>query len=252
MSVDVADLGTILGVWAHPDDEAFLSAGLMAQARRNGQRVAVVTATRGEQGTPDAVKWPPPRMARRREEELEASLATLGVDEHLLLGFPDGGCAEVPLQTALAPISAAVAAVEPDTILTFGPDGYTGHRDHRAVSSWVDHAVRTTGSGARVLHATASAEYLAEFDPIHTAYDVFFAGRPAATPVSDMAVHLNLAGDLLDRKVMALTAQASQTAGLIAGMGLPVFRQWVSAESFVDATAGLWNRVSRAGGRRVA
>ena len=26
------DLGTILGVWAHPDDEAYLSAGLMAMA----------------------------------------------------------------------------------------------------------------------------------------------------------------------------------------------------------------------------
>ena len=25
-------LGTILGVWAHPDDDIYLSAGLMAQA----------------------------------------------------------------------------------------------------------------------------------------------------------------------------------------------------------------------------
>src|ERR671922_141060 len=39
------DLGTILGVWAHPDDEAYLSAGLMARAVRNGSRVVCVTAT---------------------------------------------------------------------------------------------------------------------------------------------------------------------------------------------------------------
>ena len=36
---DVEALGTVLGVWAHPDDEAFLTAGLMLLARRAGNRV---------------------------------------------------------------------------------------------------------------------------------------------------------------------------------------------------------------------
>jgi LmbE family N-acetylglucosaminyl deacetylase len=31
-TTDPALLGTILGVWAHPDDEAYLSAGTMAGA----------------------------------------------------------------------------------------------------------------------------------------------------------------------------------------------------------------------------
>ena len=35
--------GTLLGVWAHPDDEAYLSAGVMTAALRAGQRVAVAT-----------------------------------------------------------------------------------------------------------------------------------------------------------------------------------------------------------------
>ena len=29
------ELGTILGVWAHPDDETYLSAGIMARAVRS-------------------------------------------------------------------------------------------------------------------------------------------------------------------------------------------------------------------------
>ncbi|MGH3589327.1 MAG: PIG-L deacetylase family protein, partial [Pseudonocardia sp.] len=45
-------LGTILGVWAHPDDETYLCGGLMARAARSGDRVVCVTATRGEQGSP--------------------------------------------------------------------------------------------------------------------------------------------------------------------------------------------------------
>ena len=58
-------VGTLLGVWAHPDDEAYLSAGLMALARRGGERVVVVTATAGEHGTddPDPVAAGPPRPA---------------------------------------------------------------------------------------------------------------------------------------------------------------------------------------------
>jgi LmbE family N-acetylglucosaminyl deacetylase len=37
---DVKELGSILGVWAHPDDEAYLTGGLMAAAIANGQPVA--------------------------------------------------------------------------------------------------------------------------------------------------------------------------------------------------------------------
>src|SRR5262245_3243082 len=86
--------GTLLGVWAHPDDEAYLSAGLMAAARRRGERVVVVTATVGEHGTSDPDRWPPERLGRRRELELRTSLGVLGVHELHLLGLPDGGCSQ--------------------------------------------------------------------------------------------------------------------------------------------------------------
>ena len=56
-------LGTMLGVWAHPDDETYLAAGLMAVGVRQGNRVVCVTATRGEEGSWDEGRWPlrPPR-----------------------------------------------------------------------------------------------------------------------------------------------------------------------------------------------
>jgi GlcNAc-PI de-N-acetylase len=66
----VAALGTILGVWAHPDDEAYLSGGLMAMARDLGSRVVCVTATRGELGTTDPVAWPPTRLATARRRQV--------------------------------------------------------------------------------------------------------------------------------------------------------------------------------------
>ena len=62
------ELGNILGVWAHPDDEAYLSAGIMARAVRAGSRVVCVTATRGEGGSMDEEKWPPETMGEVRTE----------------------------------------------------------------------------------------------------------------------------------------------------------------------------------------
>src|SRR3990170_4015266 len=60
------ELGTILGVWAHPDDETYLTAGLMARAVRNGSRVVCITATRGEGGSMDEEGWPPETMGEGR------------------------------------------------------------------------------------------------------------------------------------------------------------------------------------------
>ena len=42
------NLGTVMGVRAHPDDETYLAAGLFAHAVDLGSRVVDVTATRGE------------------------------------------------------------------------------------------------------------------------------------------------------------------------------------------------------------
>lgn len=232
---DVGSLGTILGVWAHPDDEVYLSGGLMTQACANGQRVAVLTATRGELGTTDPEEWPPGRLALRRQAELEISLSTLGVREHWLLDHPDGGCDRVPVEIGAGQVAAVIDAIHPDTILTFGPEGYTGHGDHRAMSAWVDAAVAFTGSNARILHATADSRFLTRWADLHERFDVFFAGKPSVTARREMALHLRLRGETLDRKLAALRAQSSQTAHLIRTVGVGRYRRWVSQESFLDA-----------------
>lgn len=236
MNIDTTPLGTILGVWAHPDDEAFLSGGLMAAARDAGQRVVVLTATRGELGSPDPDTWPPARLAAQRERELDHSLEALGVTEHAILGHPDGGCAAVDFDIGTAEVAGTIDAVDPDTILTFGPDGYTGHSDHRTMAAWVEAAVQWTGSRARVLRATTTQSYLDRFADVHHDFDVFFAGMPSITDPDDMAVDLALTGRLLERKEAALRAQTTQTAGLISRLGARRFRSWISHEAFVEAS----------------
>ena len=155
MQTDIAALGTILGIWAHPDDEAYLSGGLMALARANGQRVVCVTATRGELGTADPVAWPPDRLAAERTRELAECLAILGVREHHWLAYRDGGCADGRPVDRRRRLAELIARIRPDTVLTFGPDGLTGHPDHQAVSAWTGAAfAEAAAPGARLLHAT--------------------------------------------------------------------------------------------------
>lgn len=135
---DVAGLGTVLGIWAHPDDEMYLSRGIMAAAAEAGSRVVVITATRGERGTDDPTRWPPARLAPLRTRELVASLAVLdggcGHIEHIFLGdrtgscYLDGALGHGSTDRAVAELATLIDDIAPDTILTFGPDGMTGHR----------------------------------------------------------------------------------------------------------------------------
>jgi LmbE family N-acetylglucosaminyl deacetylase len=227
---DVAELGTILSVWAHPDDEAYLCGGLMASAVDAGSRVVCVTATSGELGVTDPVRWPPDQLAEIRHAEMAACLRILGISEHHWLGFPDGGCAVVEVDDGAEAVAALLREVRPDTVLTFAADGQTGHPDHIAVHRWTAEAVRRTNIG--VLHVVANT---AEWLDAHL--DEFMAmgaivGEPPVPWVGPLSIDLTLVGDLLERKLAALAAQTSQTEALRAAVGDDYYRMVFSTERF--------------------
>jgi LmbE family N-acetylglucosaminyl deacetylase len=243
-AADVAGLGTILGVWAHPDDEVYLSAGVMAAATAAGNRVVVVTATRGERGTDDPRRWPPARLAEVRTRELAASLAVLeggrGRIEHRFLGagtgcYLDGQLARGGSDEGIAELAEIVDDVAPDTILTFGPDGMTGHPDHRAVSAWTDRAVRgASWSGGRVLHAVVTSAYHRDFGHLLQSMDGADDAFPAV-PRRHLAVDLVLRSTPLEHKLEALDAHASQVGPLQRMLGSDGYRRLVAAEWFRTA-----------------
>jgi LmbE family N-acetylglucosaminyl deacetylase len=229
-SGDVAALGTVVSVWAHPDDEAYLCGGLMAAAADAGSRVVCVTATRGELGVTDPVRWPPDRLAEIREAELAECLEILGVQEHRWLGFRDGGCAAVPLGHGVEAVTAVLRAVRPDTVVTFSADGQTGHPDHIAVHHWCRTAVRRTGIGT--LHVVANtADWLDEYQtPLNQLGAL--VGDPPTAWTEPLSVELVLSDDLLARKLAALAAQASQTEAFRAAVGEEFYRRAFSIERF--------------------
>jgi LmbE family N-acetylglucosaminyl deacetylase len=226
----VSDLGTILGVWAHPDDETYLCGGLMARAVRAGARVVCITATRGELGSTDPQRWPAgDALARVRTTELKTALGHLGVTEHHWLDYPDGACAEIDPAVAVARVRAIAEQVAPQTVLTFGPDGMTGHPDHQAVSRWTLEAV---GTGAEVHFATNTPEWLAAWRPRLDEVGAFMGAEPPCTPVEELSIHAVLDGDLLDVKYAAITSQISQVEPMFAVFGVEELRSALAEESF--------------------
>ena len=146
------------------------------------------------------------------------------------MGHPDGGCAEVDLANAAEQIAEIIHEIAPDTILTFSPDGQTGHPDHIAVHHWTVEALRRTGVGT--LHVVANTQewlddHLAQWIELGA-----IVGDPPIAWTGPLSIDLALSGELLDRKYSALAAQASQTEAIRAIVGDERYRKIISVERF--------------------
>jgi LmbE family N-acetylglucosaminyl deacetylase len=236
-SVRADEVGVLLGVWAHPDDEAYMTAGLMSMVRTAGNRVVVATATKGEHGTPDPVTFPPERLALIRERETADSLAALDVREHHWLGHCDGALDRVRHAVGVHQVTRLIEEIRPDTIVTFGPDGMTGHTDHQTISSWVTTAWNDTGRRCQLWYATVTPEFHEEWGAVNSAVNFWYEGAiPPSDPASKLSFAVHCDDALLERKYAALQAHTSQTSGLITQLGPDRYRRWWSQESFVDAS----------------
>jgi LmbE family N-acetylglucosaminyl deacetylase len=237
-----SDIGSILAVFAHPDDEAYLAGALMAVAADAGRQVVCVTATRGELGFPDDDPRSIDERKVLREEELAACLEVLGVEDHRWLDYPDGGCLAVPLAEPVARITAIVEEVRPDSVLTFGPDGGTYHDDHISVSRWTTVACRAADGVHRLLFATYTPEWVERFTAHVPPEEIMMLPGVdmATTPFEQLALYFNADDQLADRKVRALRAQASQIEPLVEMAGVDRYRELVREEFFRAPTLADW------------
>jgi hypothetical protein len=232
------ELGTILGVWAHPDDEAYLSAGLMARAVDAGSRVAVVTATRGELGGFDPELWPPDRLGPHRESELEAVAVGAGGHRASCCSVTtDGACIGAGHQWGLAGVAevdrrrwsqtrcSRSGPTATPVIPIIGPcrPGWM------PPSPSPEAGRRCCMQPPRPGSSTSSP----------SCTDASTCSSPASlrspTPrtwQSTSSCH----GDVYSSaRSPALAAQASQTGGLMESIGEQEFRRWVAVESFRHA-----------------
>jgi len=127
---------TVLGVFAHPDDETFGPGATLARLAAEGNPVHLLTATRGEAGTIGrSSSLGRQELASVREAELIAACAALGILPPEILTLPDSGLARLEEETLLRPIVRKIRSVRPDILISFHAEGISGHADHRTVTA---------------------------------------------------------------------------------------------------------------------
>ena len=146
----------IMAIVAHPDDESLGLGGTLAKYAAEGAEVSVLMATKGERGRFGTAAVSPGMdiVGKTRAEELLKAAEVLGVQHVRFLGYVDRDLDQAPPQQIIEEIALHIRDLQPQVVLSFGPEGAYGHPDHIAISQF------TT---AAILKAADAA-----FDPIHS------------------------------------------------------------------------------------
>lgn len=143
----------IVAVVAHPDDEAAMAQLLVKYGKTH--KVHVIIALDGRHGvkpgfpTGDA-------LVKLRQTESQCASKILGAQPPIFLGFTDAFDSRELTMEGMSSylkdsknlkrvLAEKLDQLNPDAILTFGPDGDTGHPDHRMVSNMTTEVILSKG-----------------------------------------------------------------------------------------------------------
>jgi LmbE family N-acetylglucosaminyl deacetylase len=238
----------LLGVFAHPDDDAYLIGGQML-LHASAIEPTIVFATSGEAGPISD-----PTIASRetlggvREGEQREYLALIGHPEASVhfLRYPDYYLPDVPLERLVDEIAAILDDVCPHLVITFGPDGLTSHHDHIRVGEATTeafHRVRSEMASSSDAFQRLYYVALARSD-----VDRFYEGVNEGSheygeegalfditgvPDDTIAVRVDV-GPVRDRKLAGMLVHRTQ---LIEHERIPESLRWIymDAECFVQA-----------------
>ncbi len=111
-------MASLLYVFPHPDDECFGPVPALAQQRRTGHEVHLLTLTRGEATSQrERLGYSKADMAAARYEEMQGVAATLDLSSLTVLEYPDGGLAELNPLVLEDEVTAHIHAHETDSYL---------------------------------------------------------------------------------------------------------------------------------------
>jgi LmbE family N-acetylglucosaminyl deacetylase len=243
---------TVLGIFAHPDDESLACGGTLARLADAGAKVVVMCASQGEAGSVCDPSLVPEgdSLGGVRVRELRDAAAVLGVAEVIVLDHPDGDLRGDRVPELHAEIVKALERYRPDAVITFAEDGLYWHLDHIGIHERTYTAVLSLGAAAPPLYYVTIREGVMRevVDAAHAkgrapsdssfwgiAADAF--GHSARPPSFVIDVR-----DWVPRKLAALRCHRTQMGpnNPIAWIDDDEARQWLGREQFrrspLDAT----------------
>ncbi|MFI9645728.1 PIG-L deacetylase family protein [Streptomyces sp. NPDC052040] len=239
---------SLLGVFAHPDDESLLAGGVLAQHAASGARTGVVTAT-----------WAPDT---HRAAELADALEILGSGPPRMLGFADARIPEsaparprlcdAPIDTVVDQLVRHIRETRPDVVITHDAYGQmTGHPDHLRTHRATVIAVHAAGLEHHCPDAGApwrpKALYLATYPHSSVGELAPLLARVGKQELSVPDDFVTAAVDVnawLDQKWNAILAHRSEAArerslpGILARLPAPARERIISTEYFTRLEAG--------------
>lgn len=239
---------TLAVVVAHPDDDTFGCSGTVAlHADDPDFRFVLIHMTSGEAGLiADPALATRETLGAVREEEDRRSWVALSrvPDRHEFFRYPDHRVEEQPFEELVERIAAVLEGERPDVVITFGPDGITGHPDHITTGKAATeafHRVRglTAGAGLRrLLHQAIPQSVLDGWNDRLVAsgrepMDPTQLYQPRGVPNDTVGVLIDC-GPVVDRKLAALEEHRTQ-AGDMEEMHEEERRMALASESHVVA-----------------
>jgi LmbE family N-acetylglucosaminyl deacetylase len=231
-------------VFAHPDDDTYGVAGSLALVADREPDLTVILATSGEAGQiADATLATRDTLAQVREAEDRASWTALGLEPAIhFLRHPDGRLEELPRERLVAQVLAILQEARPDVVVTFGPDGVTGHADHVAIGGAATAAFLAAreaqrGGFDRLLHVAIPSSRLNRLnellrgrglDPIDSTREL----QPRPVPDERIGMLVDCSA-VYERKLEALRRHRTQAE--LEDLPFELWREILSVEAFVMA-----------------
>lgn len=247
---------TLVFLHAHPDDEALLTAGTMARAAAEGQRVVLITATDGAAGLTAAHLADD--LGSRRLAELQEAAAHLGVARVECLDYADSGLhgersdgfAHVPTELVATRVAAILDSEQADVLIGYDPSGGYGHPDHLQVHRTARLAAVSASRQPRLFEATLPREPIAK--AVHLAARLGLTPKAfdpaefdhAWTPKAQITHRINVRRQLAAKRA-ALRAHASQatadgtirTLAALTRLPTPAMSVLLGTEYYVEVPA---------------
>jgi LmbE family N-acetylglucosaminyl deacetylase len=190
----------VLFILAHPDDESYGPSGSILKCTENGAKVFLLTLTKGEAGTlGEGRLLESPQLADMRCRELECAAKALKIHDLIIGDFQDGKLNKTPSEKGVSFLQDKINTIKPEIIITFHPNGITGHPDHITISRWTLDAVQNTDFPV-ILFYYGITEKLARNLP----------DRKLVPMDKDEITHEIDVSDYVDKKVEAIHCHKSQ------------------------------------------
>lgn len=192
---------TAMVIFAHPDDAEIGSGGVVAKWVAAGSEVTYVLCTNGDSGTADR-SLTPDELAKRRAVEQRAAADFMGVQNVVMLGYPDGELEDT--RELLGNIVHAIRRYRPHTVFVHDPYRMKGfqHRDHRKAGIATTDAVYPFARD----HLHFPEQITRDGLEPHKVRELWYWGMDEPNVIVDVA-------DSIDKQIAALVRHESQMPG---------------------------------------